>query len=56
MTTISTDRLRGYQGYHVEVLLLMGGKLLARSWVGKMLPQARATLDNTLLMFGCVAA
>ncbi|MDM0028315.1 cbb3-type cytochrome c oxidase subunit I [Variovorax saccharolyticus] len=48
--------LLGYQGFHVAVLLLMGGYVLLRSWSGRLRPDARATLDNTALMFFCVAA
>ena len=47
--------LLAYQGLHVAVLLLMGGYLLARSWRGRLQPQARATLDNTLLMWHCAS-
>lgn len=48
--------LLGYQGFHVAVLLLMGGYVLARSWSGRLQPVARATIDNTLLMWHCVTA
>jgi len=48
--------LLGYHGFHAAVLLLMGGYVLVRSWRGRLRPDARATLDNTLLMFCCVAA
>jgi cytochrome c oxidase subunit I+III len=48
--------LLGYQGFHVAVVLLMGGYVLARSWSGRLQPAARATLDNTLLMWHCVTA
>ncbi|VWX62852.1 Cytochrome B561 [Burkholderiales bacterium 8X] len=43
-----------YQGFHLAVLWLMGGYLLARSWAGKLRSDARATLDNTGLMWLCV--
>jgi cytochrome c oxidase subunit I+III len=48
--------LLGYQGFHVAIVLLMGGYLLARSWSGRLQPQARATLDNTVPMWHCVSA
>jgi cytochrome c oxidase subunit I+III len=32
---------------------MMGGYLLARSFAGRLQPQARATLDNTLPMWHC---
>ena len=48
--------LLGYQGFHVAVLLLMGSYVLARSWSGRLQPAARATIDNTLLMWHCVTA
>jgi cytochrome c oxidase subunit I+III len=44
-----------YQGLHVAVLLLMGANLLARSFAGRLQPQARATLDNTLPMWHCAS-
>jgi len=43
--------LLGWQGLHAVVLLAMGVYLLARSWSGRLQPQARATLDNTSLMW-----
>jgi cytochrome c oxidase subunit I+III len=30
---------------------VMGGYVLARSWSGKLAPQARTTLDNTALLW-----
>ncbi|MBT2325679.1 cbb3-type cytochrome c oxidase subunit I [Variovorax paradoxus] len=48
--------LLGYQGFHIAVVLLMGGYLLARSWTGRLQPQARATLDNVVPMWHCVSA
>lgn len=48
--------LVSWQCFHALVLLVMGGYLLARSWAGWLRPDARATLDNTALMFhGTVA-
>jgi cytochrome c oxidase subunit I+III len=43
--------LLGWQGLHAFILLLMGGYLLARSWSGALRPDARATLDNSALMW-----
>lgn len=48
--------LLGYGIFHGAVLALMGGYLLVRSWSGHLQPGARATLDNTVLMWRCVAA
>ena len=48
--------LLGYGGFHGAVLALMGGYLLVRSWSGRLAPSARATLDNTALMWHCVTA
>ena len=45
-----------YQAFHAVVLVLMGGYLCARSWAGKLRPGARATLDNTWLMWLGAAA
>jgi cytochrome c oxidase subunit I+III len=36
--------------------MLMGGYVLVRSWAGRLLPTARATIDNTGLMWHCVTA
>lgn len=48
--------LVSWQCFHALVLLVMGSYLLARSWAGWLRPDARATLDNTALMFhGTVA-
>nr|WP_255428295.1 cbb3-type cytochrome c oxidase subunit I [Ramlibacter cellulosilyticus] len=38
--------LLAWQGLHVFVLLLMGAYLVARSFAGRLRPDARATLDN----------
>jgi cytochrome c oxidase subunit I+III len=43
--------LLGWQGFHAIVLAVMGGYLLARSWSGKLADNARATMDNTWLMW-----
>jgi cytochrome c oxidase subunit I+III len=48
--------LLGYQAFHVALLMLMGGYVLARSWTGRLQPTAGATLDNTALMWHCVTA
>ena len=40
-----------YQGLHVVVIALMAAYLIARLWSGKLLPDARATLDNTVLFW-----
>jgi cytochrome c oxidase subunit I+III len=48
--------LLAYQGFHLAVLTLMAGYLLARSWRGRLRPDARATLDNTTVLWHCVTA
>ena len=45
-----------WQGLHAAVVLIMGGYVLARSWRGKLLPRARATLDNVALQWHYVTA
>ncbi|RZL95952.1 MAG: cytochrome c oxidase subunit I [Variovorax sp.] len=47
--------LLGYQVFHGAVLAIMGAYVLARSWSGRLAPQARATLDNSGLMWHCAA-
>ena len=48
--------LLAWQCFHGLVLLVMGSYVLARSWTGKLRQDARATLDNTALMWhGAVA-
>ena len=48
--------LLGWQGLHAFVLLLMGGYVVARSFAGALRPDARATLDNTALMWHYTSA
>ena len=43
--------LLAWQGFHVAVLLVMGLYVCARTWSGKLLPAARASLDNTVLLW-----
>lgn len=51
----------GYQGFHVVILVIAGGYLLARSWAGHLAASGR-TLDNAALLWhyttlqGCVMA
>ena len=45
-----------WQGLHAAVALIMGGYVLARSWRGKLLPRARATIDNTALQWHYLTA
>ncbi|RIX71361.1 cytochrome ubiquinol oxidase subunit I, partial [Acidovorax cavernicola] len=48
--------LVAWQCFHALVLLVMGSYVLARSWAGRLRGNARATLDNTALMWhGTVA-
>jgi len=48
--------LLAWQGFHAAVLLLMGLYVCARSWRGRLLPEARASLDNTALLWHYVTA
>jgi cytochrome c oxidase subunit I+III len=41
----------GYQGFHVGVLLIMGLYVCARAWTGRLHSDARASLDNTALLW-----
>ncbi|MBG6077313.1 cbb3-type cytochrome c oxidase subunit I [Polaromonas sp. CG_9.11] len=43
--------LLAWQAFHVAVLVVMGLYACARSWSGKLQPDARATLDNTALLW-----
>jgi len=40
-----------WQGFHVAVLLIMGLYVCARAWSGKLRVDARASLDNTALLW-----
>ena len=44
-----------YQGFHCMVLVLLGGYLLARSGSGHLVPAARSTLDNVVLLWQAAA-
>ena len=48
--------LLAWHGLHAAVALSMGTYVLARSWSGKLLPRARATLDNTALQWHYLTA
>jgi len=43
--------LVAWQGFHVAVLLIMTGYVLARSFCGLLAAQRRVTFDNTMLMW-----
>ena len=43
--------MQAWQGFHVVVLVLMGLYVCARRWTGRLLPEARASLDNTALLW-----
>ncbi|MET0311219.1 MAG: cbb3-type cytochrome c oxidase subunit I [Burkholderiaceae bacterium] len=43
--------LLAWQGFHIAVLAIMGTYLIARSWQGRLVPAARATLDNIWLFW-----
>ena len=43
--------LLAWQGFHVLVLVLMGLYVCARRWTGRLQPRARASLDNTALLW-----
>ena len=40
-----------WQGFHVAVLVLMGGFVCARCWAGKLLPNARSSIDNSAILW-----
>ncbi|MDO9359700.1 MAG: cytochrome c oxidase subunit I [Polaromonas sp.] len=40
-----------YQGFHVAVLFIMGLYVCARAWTGQLHSNARASLDNTALLW-----
>ena len=40
-----------WQAFHVAVLLIMGGYVCARSWSGKLKPDACSSLDNTAIFW-----
>ena len=48
--------LLGWQGLHAALLLVMGVYLTVRSASGRLRPDARATLDNTAVMWHYVTA
>ena len=52
----TVSALLSWQGFNVAALLAMGSYLLARSFSGRLHTQARATLDNTWLMWLGVTA
>jgi cytochrome c oxidase subunit I+III len=52
----TVSALLAWHGFNVCVLLVMGSYVLARSCSGKLRPQARATLDNSWLMWLGVTA
>ena len=43
--------LLAWQGFHAGVLAVMGWYVCARSWSGKLQPEARASLDNTIVLW-----
>jgi cytochrome c oxidase subunit I+III len=52
----SVAALLGWQGLHVVVLLVMGGYVLVRTASGRLRLDARATIDNTVVMWHYVTA
>ena len=40
-----------WQGFHGVVLVVMGAYVCARAWSGRLRPDARASLDNTALLW-----
>ncbi len=44
--------LLAWQGFHVAVLVVMGGYLVARKLSGRLVDTQRATLDNVVLFWG----
>ncbi|MGA0572755.1 cbb3-type cytochrome c oxidase subunit I [Variovorax sp. VNK109] len=47
----SVAALLAWQGFHVLIVLVMGGYVIARGIAGLLHEQARATIDNTWLMW-----
>ena len=47
----SVSALLGWQGFHVAVLLVMGLFVCARQAAGKLLPNARESIDNTAVLW-----
>lgn len=47
--------LLAWQGFHVAVLFAMGLYVCARAWAGRLRPDARASLDNTVLLWHYVS-
>ena len=47
----SVGALLGWQGFHVAVLVLMALFVCARQAAGKLLPNARASIDNTAVLW-----
>ena len=52
----TVSALLSWQGFNVGVLLFMGSYVLARSFSGRLQTRARATLDNSWLMWLGVTA
>jgi cytochrome c oxidase subunit I+III len=52
----TVSALLSWHGFNVGVLLFMGGYVLARSFSGRLQTTARATLDNSWLMWLGVTA
>ncbi len=47
----AVSTLLAYQGFHLVVLLVVGAYLIARSFAGHLRASARATLDNSVLLW-----
>ncbi|MCE3271822.1 MAG: cytochrome c oxidase, subunit [Ramlibacter sp.] len=47
----TVSALLAWQGLHMVLVLLMGGYVIARSLAGALRPDARATLDNSALLW-----
>ena len=47
----SVGALLGWQDFHVAVLVLMALFVCARQAAGKLLPNARASIDNTAVLW-----
>ncbi len=43
--------LLAWQGFHAAILFVMGSYVIARSFAGRLRPDARATLDNSAVMW-----
>lgn len=51
MSRATVAAMLAWQGFHVAVPLVMGIYVCARSWTHRLLVDARASMDNTALLW-----